>query len=71
LSPRSHELRSREESDKNLGDLLAAVRERLQSVEVKLDRCWELPRPALLGGGERILTIRRTATSQAVARFLR
>lgn len=53
LVAEEHELRRREEDDRNLGDLLAVERERLQTVETELDRCWELlrQRRAFRGGG--------------------
>jgi hypothetical protein len=37
-----HDLRHKEESDDNAG--LEADRERLEKVEVELDRCWDLLR---------------------------
>jgi hypothetical protein len=53
LIAEEHELRRREEEDRSLGDLLAAERERLRTVEGDLDRCWELlrQRRAFRGGG--------------------
>jgi hypothetical protein len=39
-----HELREREQVDSPDDDALAADRERLQGVEVELDRCWDLLR---------------------------
>ena len=44
LVAEEHELRSREERDSTDGDALAADRERMHSVEVELDRCWDLLR---------------------------
>ena len=38
------ELRAREQQDRDDDDSLAADRERLQAVEVELDRCWDLLR---------------------------
>ena len=55
LVAEEHELRRREEEDRNLGDLLAVERERLRTVETELDRCWELLRQRRAfreGGGE-------------------
>jgi uncharacterized protein DUF2630 len=43
LVTEEHELRHREEADRDL-DSLDADRERLRSVEVELDRCWDLLR---------------------------
>jgi Protein of unknown function (DUF2630) len=53
LVAEERELRSREEADRDLGDLLAAERERLRTVEGELERCWELlrERRAFRGGG--------------------
>jgi len=39
-----HQLRHREEADSTKEDALGADRERLRSVEVELDRCWDLLR---------------------------
>ena len=39
-----HELRNREQADAADDDALETDRERLQSVEVELDRCWDLLR---------------------------
>ncbi len=39
-----HELRQREQADSPDDDALATDRERLRSVEVELDRCWDLLR---------------------------
>jgi hypothetical protein len=39
-----HELRQREEADSPNDDALAADRDRLDAVEVELDRCWDLLR---------------------------
>jgi hypothetical protein len=38
------ELRAREQQDRDDDESLAADRERLQAVEVELDRCWDLLR---------------------------
>jgi hypothetical protein len=38
------ELRAREQQDRDDDDSLEADRERLRSVEVELDRCWDLLR---------------------------
>jgi Protein of unknown function (DUF2630) len=47
------ELRTREESDSTKPELLEEDRQRLQTVEVELDRCWDLlrQRRALRGAG--------------------
>jgi hypothetical protein len=39
-----HELREREQVDSPDDDALAADRERLENVQVELDRCWDLLR---------------------------
>jgi Protein of unknown function (DUF2630) len=39
-----HDLRAREQADADDDDALEADRERLRSVEVELDRCWDLLR---------------------------
>jgi hypothetical protein len=39
-----HELRNREQADAADDDALETDRERLRSVEVELDRCWDLLR---------------------------
>jgi Protein of unknown function (DUF2630) len=39
-----HELRTREQADADNDDALETDRERLRSVEVELDRCWDLLR---------------------------
>jgi hypothetical protein len=39
-----HELRNREQADAADDDALEGDRERLRSVEVELDRCWDLLR---------------------------
>ena len=44
LVAEEHELRHREESDSYDADRLEADQERLQAVEVELDRCWDLLR---------------------------
>jgi hypothetical protein len=44
LVAEEHELRHREESDSQDMDSLEVDRERLRSVEIELDRCWDLLR---------------------------
>lgn len=44
LVAEEHELRNREQSDRQDADRLAADQERLRTVEVELDRCWDLLR---------------------------
>ncbi len=44
LVAEEHELRGREQSDSNDAELLEADQQRLRSVEVELDRCWDLLR---------------------------
>jgi Protein of unknown function (DUF2630) len=44
LVAEEHELRQREEADRSSGDALESDRERLKTVEVELDRCWDLLR---------------------------
>ena len=44
LVAEEHDLRQREESDNAADDALESDRERLQAVEVELDRCWDLLR---------------------------
>ncbi len=44
LVAEEHELRHREESDSHDAERLEADQERLQDVEVELDRCWDLLR---------------------------
>jgi hypothetical protein len=44
LVDEEHELRQREQVDTPDDDALEADRERLRSVEVELDRCWDLLR---------------------------
>jgi hypothetical protein len=44
LVAEEHELRTREQSDSVDVDALEADQERLRSVEVELDRCWDLLR---------------------------
>jgi hypothetical protein len=39
-----HDLRAREQADAAADDALETDRERLRSVEVELDRCWDLLR---------------------------
>ena len=54
LVAEEHELRQREESDSHSEEALESDRERLRSVEVELDRCWDLlrQRRALRRAGE-------------------
>jgi hypothetical protein len=53
LVAEEHELRTREAADQKADEALADDRERLQAVEVELDRCWDLlrQRRALRGAG--------------------
>jgi uncharacterized protein DUF2630 len=44
LVEEEHTLRTREELDSSTADALEEDRERLRSVEVELDRCWDLLR---------------------------
>jgi hypothetical protein len=44
LVAEEHELRRREQTDSPSEDALDADRERLNAVEVELDRCWDLLR---------------------------
>lgn len=44
LVAEEHELRGREQSDSASEELLDADQERLQAVEIELDRCWDLLR---------------------------
>jgi hypothetical protein len=44
LVAEEHELRHREESDSHDADRLEADQDRLQAVELELDRCWDLLR---------------------------
>jgi hypothetical protein len=44
LVAEEHELRRREEADSQSEEALDADRDRLQAVEVELDRCWDLLR---------------------------
>jgi hypothetical protein len=44
LVDEEHELRNREQADAADDDALETDRERLTSVEVELDRCWDLLR---------------------------
>jgi hypothetical protein len=44
LVSEEHELRRREQADQRDTDRLEADKERLRSVEVELDRCWDLLR---------------------------
>ena len=44
LVAEEHELRKREEADQKASNALEEDRERLQAVEVELDRCWDLLR---------------------------
>ena len=54
LVAEEHDLRTREQADREEAEGLAADRERLSAVEVELDRCWDLlrQRRALRGAGE-------------------
>jgi Protein of unknown function (DUF2630) len=53
LVAEEHDLRTREQVDREEIEGLAADRERLSEVEVELDRCWDLlrQRRALRAGG--------------------
>jgi hypothetical protein len=44
LVSEEHELRRREQDDRKNAEELEADQERLRSVEVELDRCWDLLR---------------------------
>jgi hypothetical protein len=45
LVAEEHELRQREEADRDAGDdVLEDDKQRLQTVQVELDRCWDLLR---------------------------
>ena len=44
LVSEEHELRRREQGDQRDADRLGEDKERLRSVEVELDRCWDLLR---------------------------
>lgn len=44
LVAEEHELRRREQTDSTKDDELEADRQRLRSVQVELDRCWDLLR---------------------------
>ena len=44
LVAEEHELRTREQADSNDVEKLEADQERLQALEVELDRCWDLLR---------------------------
>ena len=44
LVSEEHELRNKEQADADHEDALEVERERLRSVEVELDRCWDLLR---------------------------
>jgi Protein of unknown function (DUF2630) len=44
LVSEEHDLRRREQADRDTDDALEADRERLHAVEVELDRCWDLLR---------------------------
>jgi hypothetical protein len=53
LVAEEHALRRREQADSQSDEALETDRERLQAVEVELDRCWDLlrQRRALRGAG--------------------
>jgi Protein of unknown function (DUF2630) len=53
LVTEEHELRRREESDSHSAERLEDDQQRLRTVEVELDRCWDLlrQRRALRGAG--------------------
>jgi Protein of unknown function (DUF2630) len=53
LVAEEHQLRTREQADSKDSAALEADRDRLQAVEVELDRCWDLlrQRRALRGAG--------------------
>jgi hypothetical protein len=44
LVAEEHQLRNREESDVHNAEALEADKQRLQQVEIELDRCWDLLR---------------------------
>jgi hypothetical protein len=44
LVAEEHQLRHREESDRDHADQFEADQERLRDVEIELDRCWDLLR---------------------------
>jgi hypothetical protein len=44
LVAEEHQLRHREESDRDQADQFEADQERLRDVEIELDRCWDLLR---------------------------
>ena len=44
LVAEEHELRNREQAERSDAEELASDRERLNAVEVELDRCWDLLR---------------------------
>jgi hypothetical protein len=44
LVAEEHDLRRREQADRDTDDALETDRERLHAVEVELDRCWDLLR---------------------------
>ena len=44
LVAEEHDLRNREQDERSDPDALTADRERLDSVQVELDRCWDLLR---------------------------
>jgi Protein of unknown function (DUF2630) len=44
LVAEEHDLRTREQAERDDGDALAADRVRLSELEVELDRCWDLLR---------------------------
>lgn len=54
LVAEEHALRNREQADADHADALAADQDRLEAVQVELDRCWDLlrQRRALRGAGD-------------------
>jgi hypothetical protein len=54
LVAEEHALRNREQADADHPDALAADQDRLEAVQVELDRCWDLlrQRRALRGAGD-------------------
>ena len=68
LVAEEHELRGREQSDSNDAELLEADQQRLRSVEVQLDRCWDLlrQRRAIRDAGGTIRHTSATPTPSSV-----